>query len=55
MPTLIRIEVNDLTLRSELNDTPGAQAVAASLPVESHPQTWGEEFYFDIRITRVDD
>lgn len=50
MPTPIRIEVDDLSLRGELNDTPCAQAVAAHLPIETQPSTWGEEFYFDIGL-----
>ena len=50
MTTPIRIAVDDLTLRAELNDTPCAQAVAACLPIEVRPSTWGEEFYFDIGL-----
>ena len=50
MPTPILIQVDDLTLDAELNDTPCAKAVAACLPIETHPQTWGEEFYFDIGL-----
>jgi hypothetical protein len=50
MPTPIRIQVGGLALRAELNDTPCAKAVAARLPIEAHPQAWGEELYFDIGL-----
>ena len=50
MPTPIRIEVDDLSLKGELNDTPCAKAVAEHLPIEAQPSTWGEEFYFDIGL-----
>ena len=51
MPTPILIEIDNLTLRGELNDTACARAVAARLPIERAPETWGEEFYFDIGLS----
>jgi len=55
MPTPIRIDIDDLRLRAELNDTACARAVAARLPIETHPDTWGEEFYFDIGLTHPEE
>jgi hypothetical protein len=50
MPTPIRIEVDEISLRGELNDSPCAEAVAAILPITATPSTWGDEFYFEIGL-----
>jgi len=55
MPTPIRIEVDELSLRGELNDTPCAQAVAGCLPIQTSPSTWGDEFYFDIGLNHPEE
>jgi hypothetical protein len=56
MPTPIRILVDqEVRLRAELNDTPCARAIAAALPIEASPNTWGEEFYFGIGLTHEEE
>jgi uncharacterized protein len=51
MPNLIKIVVGKTTLNAELFDSPCAQAVFASLPIETRPHEWGDEFYFEIPVT----
>src|ERR1700752_4891978 len=46
----IRFDFGSLTLDAELLDTPTAKAIAAALPISGSAMTWGEEFYFDIRV-----
>jgi hypothetical protein len=50
MPTLIKIIIGDITLEGELFDTPCAKAVADALPIETRPNEWGDEFYFEIPV-----
>jgi uncharacterized protein len=50
MPTPIVIEVGNLRLSAELLDTDAAQAIADLLPIESAFETWGDEYYFPIRL-----
>ncbi len=50
MPKLITLTLGSLTLKGELFDTPCARAVAAVLPIETRPQEWGDEFYFEIPV-----
>ena len=47
----IKIEVEDLSVLAELNDTPTAQRVFEMLPIEASASVWGEEIYFDIPLT----
>lgn len=53
----IRITVGGVELTAELLDTPTADAVYDSLPIESEARTWGEEVYFStpVRVTREAD
>ncbi len=46
----IKIILKNLTLAGELFDTRTARAVAEALPVESVPEEWGDEFYFEIPV-----
>jgi len=44
----IKIHVNGLILEAELKDTPTAEMILNSLPLEEHANVWGEEIYFMI-------
>jgi uncharacterized protein len=46
----IRIQVGELTLAAELNDSPTAQQVWDALPFEGRANTWGDEIYFGIPV-----
>ena len=46
----INIILGDLVLGAELNDSPTAQKVYDSLPLESSFNTWGDEIYFEIPV-----
>ena len=46
----IRITVRNIVLEAELFDTKTARAVFDALPVESVPEEWGDEFYFEIPV-----
>jgi hypothetical protein len=50
MPKAISIHVGETTLKGELFDSPCAQAVFSCLPLETRPNTWGDEFYFEIPV-----
>jgi hypothetical protein len=51
MPTQIRIIAGNLTLLAELFDTACAKRIIESLPIETEPNEWGDEFYFEIPVT----
>ncbi|MBW1601720.1 hypothetical protein JJV70_06255 [Streptomyces sp. JJ66] len=38
-------------LTATLDDTPTSKALLAALPLESRAATWGEEVYFDTRLS----
>ncbi len=44
----IVIEAGEVTLEGELYDTPSAEKVWESLPLEGSANTWGDEIYFSI-------
>jgi hypothetical protein len=46
----IKIIVKDITLDAELFDTKTGKAIAALLPIETTPEEWGDEFYFEIPV-----
>ncbi|MBI5026254.1 MAG: hypothetical protein HZC12_05920 [Nitrospirae bacterium] len=50
MPAKIKITVKDIELKAELFDTDCAKAIANALPIETRPDTWGDEFYFEIPV-----
>lgn len=50
MPTPILIEVGNVKLKAELDDSPTAEAIAGALPLESAFRTWGDEYYFTVPV-----
>ena len=50
MPQPIKIVIGKTTLKAELFDSSCARAVFASLPLETRPNEWGDEFYFEIPV-----
>jgi len=46
----IKIIVRGITLSAELFDTGTAAAIAGALPIETTPEEWGDEFYFEIPV-----
>jgi hypothetical protein len=50
MPTKIRLIMGDMSVDAELFDTQCAKAIADSLPIETRPDEWGDEFYFGIPV-----
>jgi uncharacterized protein len=51
MPNPIKIVIGQTIFNAELFDSPCAQAFFASLPIETRPNEWGDEFYFEIPVT----
>ena len=52
MPTPVRIVVDQILLDAELFDTDCAKAISAAFPIETKPSVWGDEFYFEIPVTK---
>jgi hypothetical protein len=50
MPTPVRITIENVLLDAEFFDTPCAKAVIDALPIETRPNAWGDEFYFEIPV-----
>ena len=50
MPSQIKIIINGTTFNGELSDTPCAKTIAEKLPIETSPNEWGDEFYFEIPV-----
>ncbi|MCL4474634.1 MAG: cyclophilin-like fold protein, partial [Nitrospirae bacterium] len=50
MPARIKITIADVTLDAELFDTACAKAIASVLPIETRPNEWGDEFYFEMPV-----
>lgn len=50
MPTAIKITAGSVSLPAELDDTALAETIAAKLPIETTPNEWGDEFYFEIPV-----
>jgi hypothetical protein len=48
----IRIIAGSVELGAELSETECAGAIYDALPIETAFNTWGEEFYFDIPVSR---
>ena len=47
----IIIEVENISLKAELLDTPTGRKIADALPLEGTANVWGDEIYFDIPLT----
>jgi hypothetical protein len=47
----ILIEVENISMKAELLDTPTAQKIGAALPLEGSVNVWGDEIYFDIPLS----
>ena len=50
MPTSIRISIGGVTLEAEFFSTACAEKIAMNLPIETKPNVWGGEFYFEIAV-----
>jgi hypothetical protein len=50
MPKPIKVIVGQIALNGELFDSPCAQAIFSSLPIEARPNEWGDEFYFAVPV-----
>jgi len=46
----IKITIKDIILYAELYDTKTAKAISDILPIETSPEEWGDEFYFEIPV-----
>ncbi len=51
MPHSITIQVGDVTLDAELNDSETAAKIWDVLPLQSSFNTWGDEIYFAIPVS----
>ncbi len=52
----IKITARDIVLDAELFDTATARAIADALPIETAPNEWGDEFYFEVPVAmQLDD
>jgi uncharacterized protein len=46
----IKITIKGITLYAELFDTKTAMAIINLLPIETMPEEWGDEFYFETPV-----
>jgi len=46
----IKISTSNISLNTELNDSPTAKAIYEALPIESIAQRWGDEIYFSVPV-----
>jgi hypothetical protein len=51
----IKITIKDIVLVAELFDTATAKTITDALPIETTPNEWGDEFYFEIPVTMQHD
>ncbi len=47
----INLSVENVSLEAQLFDTPTANKILESLPLESSVKVWGDEIYFDIPLS----
>lgn len=50
MPSLINITIGNISVNAELFGTACAKAITDALPIETRPNEWGDEFYFEIPV-----
>lgn len=50
MAQKIRITAGSAVVLAELSDTECARAIASTLPIETVPNEWGDEFYFTVPV-----
>jgi hypothetical protein len=50
MPKDIKITVEDVEVKAQLNDSPTAKSIADVLPIKAEAQRWGGEIYFSIPV-----
>ncbi len=46
----IKITIRDIIVNAELFETKTARAIEDVLPIETIPDEWGDEFYFEIPV-----
>jgi len=46
----IQLQIDDIELAAELNDSECAAAIAEALPLEGSADQWGDELYFSIPV-----
>ncbi len=51
MAQTIRIRAGKVVVTAELNDSPTAQKVYETLPIDGSVNTWGDEIYFEIPVS----
>ncbi len=51
MPTHVKMIIDNITIDVEFADTVCAKAILEKLPLEASPNTWGDEFYFEIPVS----
>lgn len=49
----IVITAGDVMITAELNESPTAQEIWEALPIQAHANTWGDEIYFEVPVTRA--
>ncbi len=55
MAQQIRIKIEGVEFKAELNDSPTATDIAAALPIKGRGNKWGDEFYFKTPIKRSEE
>ncbi|OPY77856.1 MAG: hypothetical protein A4E65_02562 [Syntrophorhabdus sp. PtaU1.Bin153] len=50
MPSRVRITVGVVVVEAEFFDSACSRAIVNSLPFETKPNNWGDEFYFEIPV-----
>jgi hypothetical protein len=50
MPRRISLQIGDLSLRAELNDSSAAQEIWKALPITARCHRWGDEIYFRVPV-----